>query len=205
MCRSVQLRNYGDFRPKCSLNNQSFTFGGAFSLCHRWFEGEYPTSSPRWRGLTERSQLRCPRTTAIPTHIHDRSRQRSLLSIGDADHELRACSRREKLGGVFRSANALAVSSPTGIASRDIASETHLQFAVMEETVRCLLRYRLSSSAASGAKCPKRWQWVNLQGDHDRFSFDSICQVFEIDSGMLRQRLNSISRSFRSRSPFFRR
>lgn len=91
------------------------------------------------------------------------------------------------------------------IASRDIASETHLQFAVMEETVRCLLRYRLSSSAAGRREMSEAMAWVNLQGDHDRFSFDSICQVFEIDSGMLRQRLNSISRSFRSRSPFFRR
>ncbi len=88
---------------------------------------------------------------------------------------------------------------------RDIAGDTNLQFAVMEETVRCLLRYRVSPSAAGRREMSEAIGWVNLHGTHDRFSFDSICQIFEIDSGMLRERLNSISRRFRSRSPFFRR
>jgi hypothetical protein len=88
---------------------------------------------------------------------------------------------------------------------RDIPGQTNLQFAVMEETVRCLLRYRLSPSAAGRREMSEAMAWVNLHGNHDRFSFDSICQVFDIDPGMLRQRLNSISRRFRSRSPFFRR
>jgi hypothetical protein len=88
---------------------------------------------------------------------------------------------------------------------RDLAGETHLQFAAMEETVRCVLRYQWSPSAAGRREMSEAREWVNFYGNHDRFSFDSICQVFEIDSGMFRQRLNSISRRFRSSSPFFKR
>jgi hypothetical protein len=91
------------------------------------------------------------------------------------------------------------------IASGDIASEMHLQFAVMEETVRCVSRYRLAPSAAGWREMTEAMAWVNLPGNHDRFSFDTICQVFEIDSALLRQRLNSLGRRLRSGSPFFRR
>lgn len=94
---------------------------------------------------------------------------------------------------------------PAPLTRRNIVGEANLQFAVMQETVQCLLRYRLSPSAAGRREMSEALAWVNLHGNHDRFSFDSICQVFEVDPGMLRQRLNSIGRRFRSRSPFFRR
>jgi hypothetical protein len=45
---------------------------------------------------------------------------------------------------------------------------------------------------------------VSSEYRRGRFSFDSICQVFDINSAMLRQRLNSIGRKFCSRAPFFR-
>jgi hypothetical protein len=91
------------------------------------------------------------------------------------------------------------------VTRRKIAGKINLQFAVMEETVRCLQRFRLSPSAAGWREMSEAMSWVNLHGNHDRFSFDSICQALMVDSAVLRQRLNSLSRRFISRSPFLRR
>ncbi len=70
--------------------------------------------------------------------------------------------------------------------------ETRLLFAVLEDAIRCYAIAKNSparSIAASSRKCS---EWVNTRGDHDMFSFDSICSVFSIEPEALRTQLNSM-------------
>ena len=74
-------------------------------------------------------------------------------------------------------------------------SETRLLLAVLEDAIRCVVLYCLSPSATKLNEVSEAMTWINHRGDRDLFSFDSICQVFEIEPGMLRKQLNSISSS----------
>ena len=69
--------------------------------------------------------------------------------------------------------------------------ETRLLFAVLEDAIRC---YTLA--ARSRRRCHQRAleevkEWVNTRGEHDLFSFDSICRIFDIEPELLRRQLNS--------------
>jgi hypothetical protein len=68
--------------------------------------------------------------------------------------------------------------------------ETRLLFAVLEDAIRC---YAIAKNSTTGFHRREEVQrWVNTRGDHDIFSFDSICAVFSIQPEMLRNQLNSL-------------
>ena len=77
--------------------------------------------------------------------------------------------------------------------ARHLDGEARLLFAVLEDAIRC---YTLA--ARTGRRSHQRAldevrEWVNTRGDHDLFSFDSICRVFDLEPDLLRQQLNSLS------------
>ena len=55
------------------------------------------------------------------------------------------------------------------------------------------LLYRPSPNYVKRRELSEAIAWVNTRGDHDLFSFDSICEVFEIEPETLRRQLNSMS------------
>jgi hypothetical protein len=76
--------------------------------------------------------------------------------------------------------------------SRHLEGESRLLFAVLEDAIRC---YTLA--ARTGRRSHQRAleevrKWVNTEGDHDLFSFDSICRVFDIEPARLRHQLNAL-------------
>ena len=77
--------------------------------------------------------------------------------------------------------------------ARHLDGETRLLFAVLEDAIRCVLLYRPSPNYVKRRELSEAIAWVNTRGDHDLFSFDSICEVFEIEPETLRRQLNSMS------------
>jgi len=69
--------------------------------------------------------------------------------------------------------------------------ETRLLFAVLEDAIRCYAIAK-NSPARSRREFEEVQAWVNTRGDHDVFSFDSICSVFAIESESLRNQLNAM-------------
>ena len=77
--------------------------------------------------------------------------------------------------------------------SRHLGGETRLLFAVLEDAIRCyVLAARTGHRAHQRARDEVK-EWVNSKGDHDLFSFDAICKVFEIEPERLRLQLNALS------------
>ena len=70
--------------------------------------------------------------------------------------------------------------------------ETRLLFAVLEDAIRCYALAKESPSSAQQREFQEVKDWVNTRGDHDVFSFDSICSVFSIEPEALRAQLNSM-------------
>jgi len=76
---------------------------------------------------------------------------------------------------------------------RHLDGETRLLFAVLEDAIRC---YTLAARSVHGSHQRARdevREWVNIRGDHDLFSFDAICRVFEIEPEKLRHQLNAMN------------
>jgi hypothetical protein len=76
--------------------------------------------------------------------------------------------------------------------ARHLDGEIRLLLAVLEDAIRC---YTLA--ARSGRRSHQRAleevkEWVNTRGDHDLFSFDSICRVFDLEPDLLRHQLDSM-------------
>jgi len=70
-----------------------------------------------------------------------------------------------------------------------LEGEARLLFAVLEDAIRCYTtgaRGRRSQRELDEVK-----EWVNTRGDHDLFSFDSICRAFDLNPVQLRGQLNS--------------
>jgi len=70
--------------------------------------------------------------------------------------------------------------------------ETRLLFAVLEDAIRCYATAKNSVNAAQQREFQEVKAWVNTRGDHDVFSFDSICTVFSIEPETLRSQLNTM-------------
>lgn len=76
---------------------------------------------------------------------------------------------------------------------RHLDGETRLLFAVLEDAIRCyVLAARTGRRSHQRARDEVR-EWVNTKGEHDLFSFDSICSVFDIEPDVLRLQLNTLS------------
>jgi len=76
--------------------------------------------------------------------------------------------------------------------SRVRDGEERLRFAVLEDAIRC---YAVAADSPVAARRPEFIEvqaWVNTRGERDVFSFDSICEAFEIEPEMLRRRLNTM-------------
>lgn len=79
--------------------------------------------------------------------------------------------------------------------TRHLNGETRLLFAVLEDAIRCILLCRTSPNCVKQRELSEAMAWVNTRGDHDLFSFDSICEVFEIEPETLRRQSNCMSAS----------
>jgi hypothetical protein len=79
--------------------------------------------------------------------------------------------------------------------AKHLNSETRLLFAVLVDAIQCAALYRQSSSIPKPRELRDAVEWINTSGDHDLFSFDSICRVLEIEPEGLRRRLNRMSAS----------
>ena len=70
--------------------------------------------------------------------------------------------------------------------------ETRLLFAVLEDAIRCYAMKMAAQSPSQQREFEEVRDWVNTPGEHDLFSFDSICAVFGIEPAGLRRQLNSM-------------
>ncbi len=70
--------------------------------------------------------------------------------------------------------------------------EERLRFAVLEDAIRCFALAAASPAASRGSEFLEVQAWVNTRGERDVFSFDSICEAFEIEPELLRRRLNTM-------------
>src|ERR1700690_4135984 len=62
---------------------------------------------------------------------------------------------------------------------RHLDGETRLLFAVLEDAIRCyMLAARTGRRSHQRARDEVK-EWVNTRGEHDLFSFDAICSVFD--------------------------
>jgi len=76
---------------------------------------------------------------------------------------------------------------------RHLDGETRLLFAVLEDAIRCcMLAARTGRRSHQRARDEVR-DWVNSRGEHDLFSFDSICGVFDIEPDVLRKQLSALT------------
>jgi hypothetical protein len=86
--------------------------------------------------------------------------------------------------------------------TRHLDGESRLLFAVLEDGVRCILLGRWAAPGTEKHReLAETMVWVNIRGDHDLFSFDSICTVFEIEPDTLRRKLNSLHAESQDRRP----
>ena len=79
------------------------------------------------------------------------------------------------------------------VRSRHLNGEARLLFAVLEDAIRCIVQFESSPDPEKRREIREALRWINVRGDHDLFSFDSICEVFEIEPESLRRQLNSMS------------
>jgi hypothetical protein len=70
--------------------------------------------------------------------------------------------------------------------------ESRLLFAVLEDAIRCYALAARSSRRSHQRALDEVKEWVNSRGDHDLFSFDSICRVFDLEPERMRRQLNSL-------------
>jgi hypothetical protein len=75
---------------------------------------------------------------------------------------------------------------------RHLDGETRLMFAVLEDAIRCYLPGARTCRGSHQRAQDEVREWVNIKGEHDLFSFEAICRVFEIEPEKLRHQLNSM-------------
>jgi hypothetical protein len=78
---------------------------------------------------------------------------------------------------------------------RIIDGERRLMFAVFEDAVRCYVMCMSSKSQARRREFEEVRSWMDLRGHHSVFSFDSLCDLFEIDADLLRRQLATLRSS----------
>lgn len=78
---------------------------------------------------------------------------------------------------------------------RIIDGERRLMFAVFEDAIRSYVLCMASKSQARRREFEEVKSWMELRGHHSVFSFDSLCDLFEIDANMLRVQLTTLNTS----------
>ena len=68
---------------------------------------------------------------------------------------------------------------------RIIDGERRLMFAVFEDAIRSYVMCMSSKSQARRREFEEVKAWIELRGHHSVFSFDSLCELFEIDPDLL--------------------
>ncbi len=78
---------------------------------------------------------------------------------------------------------------------RIIDGERRLMFAVFEDAIRSYVMCMSSKSQARRKEFEEVRSWMDLRGHHSVFSFDSLCDLFEIDPDLLRGQLSTLRTS----------
>ena len=78
---------------------------------------------------------------------------------------------------------------------RIIDGERRLMFAVFEDAIRSYVMCMSSKSQARRREFEEVRNWMELRGYHSVFSFDSLCELFEVDADLLRHQLKSLRTS----------
>jgi hypothetical protein len=78
---------------------------------------------------------------------------------------------------------------------RIIDGERRLMFAVFEDAIRSYVLCMSAKSSARRREFEEVRNWTELRGHHSVFSFDSLCDLFEIDPGILRHQLKTLRSS----------
>jgi hypothetical protein len=78
---------------------------------------------------------------------------------------------------------------------RIIDGERRLMFAVFEDAIRSFVMCMSSKSQARRREFEEVKGWMELRGHHSVFSFDSLCDLFEIDPDLLRNQLTTLQSS----------
>jgi hypothetical protein len=66
-----------------------------------------------------------------------------------------------------------------------------LMFAVLEDAIRCYLTERHAKSLPQRRLFEEAKDWIEARGDIAPFSFESICETFDIDADALRRQLKA--------------
>ena len=66
--------------------------------------------------------------------------------------------------------------------------ERRLLLAVLEDAIRCYTLPACGTRRADQRALQEVKEWVNIRGDRDLFSFDSICRALDLDPEHLRRR-----------------
>jgi hypothetical protein len=75
------------------------------------------------------------------------------------------------------------------LGSVGLSGEQRLMLAVLADAINVLQSWQGGGSARKRHNFAEAAQWVNTCGTSYPFSFDSVCDALEIDSGLLRSRL----------------
>jgi hypothetical protein len=78
---------------------------------------------------------------------------------------------------------------------RIIDGERRLMFAVFEDAIRSYVMCMSAKSQVRRREFEEVKAWVELRGHHSVFSFDSLCDLFEIDPDILRHQLKTLHSS----------
>jgi hypothetical protein len=79
------------------------------------------------------------------------------------------------------------------LGSVGLSSEQRLMLAVLIDAINVLHGWQRIGSARKRQAFAEAAQWVNTRGTDHPFSFDSVCDVLEIDSDVLRARLHRLT------------
>src|SRR5438067_902997 len=79
------------------------------------------------------------------------------------------------------------------LGSVGFSSEQRLMLAVLVDAINVLQGWQRVGSARKRRAFAEAAQWINTCGTSYPFSFDSVCDALEIDSGALRSRLATLT------------
>src|SRR5260370_22176824 len=90
------------------------------------------------------------------------------------------------------------------VGSVGLSGEQRLMLAVLVDAINVLQSWQGGGSALKRRNFAEAAQWVNTRGTSYPFSFDSVCDVLEIDSAVLCARLRTVTigLAHSSRPPF---
>jgi len=74
-----------------------------------------------------------------------------------------------------------------------LSGEQRLMLAVLVDAINVLQSWQGGGSARKRRNFAEAAQWVNTPGTSYPFSFDSVCDALELDSGLLRSRLRILT------------